>query len=74
MTGNLDRFRLFHDTEIQPGELDFRRPARFEVNAQIGALRAAIDAQPKSTRWKLRAQVGDRVQWFQEPEEVGHDR
>jgi hypothetical protein len=74
VTGNLDRFRLFHDTEIQPGELEFNRPARFDALEQIDALRRAIDAAPKSTRWKLRAQVGDRVQWFQEPEEVGHGR
>jgi hypothetical protein len=73
-TGNLDKLRLFHNTEIQPGELDFRRPARFDIPAQLAALRAAIDAAPKSTRWKLRAQVGERVQWFEEPEEVGHGR
>ena len=74
ITGNLDRFRLFHNTEIQPGELEFQRPVRFAATTQIAGLRAAIDAAPKSTRWKLRSQVGDRVQWFQEPEEVGHDR
>lgn len=74
VTGNLDRFRLFYDTEIQPGELDFSRPARFDALTQITALRRAIDETPKSTRWKLRAQVGDRVQWFQEPEEIGHGR
>jgi hypothetical protein len=74
VTGNLDKFRLFHNTEIQPGELDFRRPARFEIPAQLAALRGAIDAAPKSTRWKMRAQIGERVQWFEEPEEVGHGR
>ncbi len=74
VTGNLDKFRLFYDTDIQPGELDFRRPPRFDVLEQLKALRAAIDAAPKSTRWRLRAQVGDRVQWYQEPEEVGHGR
>ena len=74
VTGNLDKFRLFYDTEIQPGELDFSRPTRFDILEQLAALRAAIDAAPKSTRWKLRAQVGDRVQWYQEPEEVGHGR
>ena len=72
VTGNLDKFRLFWNTELQPGELEFRRPVRFDVRAQIATLRAAIDGTPKSTRWRLRAQVGDRVKWFQEPEEVGH--
>lgn len=74
ITGNLDKFRLFYNTDIQPGELDFRRPTRFDVLPQLAALRAAIDAAPKSTRWKIRAQLGERVQWFEEPEEVGHGR
>jgi hypothetical protein len=74
VTGNLDKFRLLYNTEVQPGELDFRRPTRFQVVDQLARMRAAIDAAPKSTRWKLRAQVGDRVQWFEEPEEVGHGR
>ena len=74
VTGNLDKFRHFHETELQPGELDFRRPPRFDVQDQISALRAAVDGAPKSLRWKLRSQVGDSMQWFQEPEEVGHGR
>jgi hypothetical protein len=74
VTTNLDKLRLFFDVEVQPDELDFRRPPKFDVLSQLVALRAAIDASPKSTRWKLRSQVGDRVQWFQEPEEVGHGR
>jgi hypothetical protein len=26
----------------------------------------------KSTRWKMRARVGERVAWYVLPEEVGH--
>lgn len=74
ITGNAEKFRHFHEAELQPGELDFGRPARFAVPDQLDALRAAIDAAPKSTRWKLRAKIGDRAQWYQEPEEVGHGR
>jgi hypothetical protein len=29
-----------------------------------------IDSVPKSRRWKLRDRVGDRVRWYEEPEEV----
>jgi hypothetical protein len=29
-------------------------------------------AAPKSVKWKLRANVGDRVRWYEQPEEVGH--
>ncbi len=28
-----------------------------------------IDATPKSARWKLRSRIGDRVRWYEEPEE-----
>jgi hypothetical protein len=31
---------------------------------------AAVEAQPKPLRWRLRAQVGDRLQWYELPEEV----
>jgi hypothetical protein len=40
---------------------------------QIGQVRAAIDDAPKSLKWKLRAKIGDRKQWYLEPEEVEHD-
>jgi hypothetical protein len=39
--------------------------------SRLDALRREIDAAPKTTRWKLRARVGERVQWYEEPEEVG---
>jgi hypothetical protein len=74
LTGNLDKMRLLFNTEIQPGELDFGRPPRFDVLEQITALRKAADDAPKSMKWKMRSQVGERVQWFEEPEEVGHGR
>jgi hypothetical protein len=40
------------------------------LTERLEALRLAIDAAPKTTRWKLRARVGERVQWYEEPEEV----
>ena len=66
--------RLLYNTEIEPGELDFGRPRRLDVIEQIAALTAAVNAAPKSMKWRMRAQVGERVQWFEEPEEVGHGR
>lgn len=41
------------------------------VRARLDDLRSLIDARPKSTRWKVRARVGERVKWYDEPEEVG---
>lgn len=40
------------------------------VNQRLDQLRERIEAQPKSLKWRLRARVGDRVSWYQLPEEV----
>lgn len=40
------------------------------VAERLGALLAALHEAPKSTRWKLRARVGDRVAWYVLPDEV----
>src|SRR2546423_5925569 len=40
------------------------------INQRLDELWSKIDAQPKSLRWKVRARVGDRVSWYQLPEEV----
>ena len=74
VTENLDKIGLFYEVELLPGELETTTPHRYDALAQVAALRAAIDAAPKSTKWKLRARVGERVPWYELPEEVGHDR
>ena len=74
LTGNLDHALVLFRDDLRPGELDFGRPPRHAVPDQLVELRTAIDAAPKSTRWKIRSQVGERVQWYEEPEEVGHGR
>ena len=74
MTGNLTRLRTYVETELGPNELDTGAPLRFDPGTQIAALADAIEAAPKSTKWRLRARVGDRVTWYEEPEEVGHGR
>jgi hypothetical protein len=39
------------------------------VAGRLETLRARMDAEPKSMKWRLRNQVGDRVRWYAEPEE-----
>lgn len=41
------------------------------VASRLDDVRKRIDAEPKSTRWKLRARVGERMRWYEDPEEVG---
>jgi len=74
VTGNLDVLDGYLAHELTPDDLDIgaNRPLRFEPGPQVAALRAAIEAAPKSARWRLRARVGDRVRWYVDPEEVGH--
>ena len=40
------------------------------VTDRIGELTAALNAAPKSAKWKMRARVGERVKWYEEPEEA----
>jgi hypothetical protein len=39
------------------------------IAARTRELRALADDAPKSARWKMRARVGERVRWYEEPEE-----
>ena len=48
-------------------ELDVDRDI---VNSRIDELSAEVEAQPKPLKWRLRAQVGDRVRWYELPEET----
>ena len=43
-----------------------------EPGQQARRLRQYCDDVPKPVKWKIRSKVGDRVQWYREPEEVGH--
>ncbi len=39
---------------------------------QLRLLAGAADAVPKSLRWRARAKVGERVRWYETPEETPH--
>jgi len=68
VTMNLDKIRgLVGDQPqlVPPG-------ATYDPAAQSAALAAAAEDAPKSRRWKMRARLGDRVRWYQEPEESTH--
>jgi Uncharacterised nucleotidyltransferase len=40
------------------------------VAERIDLLAQALERAPKTRRWKLRAKVGERKRWYEEPEEV----
>lgn len=39
------------------------------ITTRLTGLRDRIDAEPKPLKWRMRNQVGDRVRWYNEPEE-----
>ena len=68
VTGNLEKLP----------ELAADKPELVPQSAPHDPLRHAArlaehaHAVPKGMKWKLRANVGDRVRWYELPEEVGH--
>jgi hypothetical protein len=68
--GNVDRLKSFSECEVELGELEFGRAPRYDAVAQLTALGEMIETEQKSLGWRLRAVVGDRMSWYQEPEEV----
>jgi hypothetical protein len=68
VTGNLDKL---------PGLLSERphlaQPGMpFDPARQALQLRQLAESTPKSMKWKMRASIGDKVRWYELPEEVGH--
>jgi hypothetical protein len=67
-TGSLEKLpRLVKDN---PAVLPEGAP--FDPLLQAAALLEFANSVPKSPKWKLRARVGDRVKWYELPEEVAH--
>src|SRR5262249_52790714 len=69
VTVNLGKIRGLIAQKSEPGP----QGATYDPAAQGAVLTAAAEDAPKSRRWKLRARLGDRVRWYQEPEESTHD-
>ncbi|MGH2678076.1 MAG: hypothetical protein ACRDHB_06930 [Actinomycetota bacterium] len=69
VSGNLDRI-----ADLAPQDLARMVPPDppFDPVEQARRLQTEADQAPKSLKWRLRSKVGDRVQWYQLPEEVAH--
>lgn len=42
------------------------------IEQRLNNLWEVIDRTPKSRRWRVRARVGERARWYEEPEEIEH--
>ena len=68
VTGNLDKI-----PELLDGSTGLRQEGmRFDPVGQAARLRELADRAPKSLKWKVRAGVGDKLRWYELPEEVAH--
>ena len=64
VTLSLEQARQFcKGSELEPA-------AQQTILERLDHLGSALDAAPKSLKWKMRAAVGERVQWYTLPEEV----
>jgi hypothetical protein len=67
-------WRLYHALEVNiqklRATLDELEVDRDLVRSRLDEIWKAVEAHPKPLKWKLRAQVGERVSWYELPEEV----
>lgn len=66
---NTSRLTLDKIRHALPSLFDGDTPSN--VVASLGALDRIIDSGRKSIRWKVRARVGERIRWYELPEEEG---
>jgi hypothetical protein len=52
------------------GETPLPEADRTLIRERLESVERAVDQAPKSLRWRARAKVGDRVQWYELPEDV----
>jgi len=73
LTGNLDLIASYRERDLTLTDVDVGRPPAHDSLAQLRRLRELVDGAPKPIKWKMRARIGERVTWYKEPEEVGHE-
>jgi hypothetical protein len=68
VTGNLRKYPSLVEADPRLVPQD----ARFDPVAAAAQLLRTADEVPKSMKWKMRSNIGDRVKWYELPEEVDH--
>jgi hypothetical protein len=64
ITTNAQKVRDFADAyDLGGGE-------KLTITERLDVLRSTLDEAPKSLKWKARDRIGERVQWYDLPEEV----
>ena len=71
-----DDWGFFHTVEINLGQLGqfaagTLSPAQSsKLGERVSMLRDAMENTPKSLKWKMRARVGERLSWYEIPDEL----
>jgi len=75
-----DDWGLHHTFELNLGrlreglaELPVDADRKAAILTQLDAIDEAIRDVPKTRRWKVRARIGERKRWYDEPEEVDRE-
>lgn len=63
-TVSLTLDKIDSSIDVEAGELDHN-----PIRDRVTAIRRVIDDAPKSMRWKARARVGERMAWYELPED-----
>lgn len=68
---------LQHTVELNLGRLregltesPLTETGRLTVTGAVDELESALEEAPKSRSWKLRARIGERKKWYDEPDEI----
>jgi hypothetical protein len=69
LTLNLARIRALLDSGDRPAIAG----GRLDPRAQLAVLERVADEAPKSRGWRMRAKIGERKRWYDEPQETHHE-
>ena len=69
MTLNLERIREL----LGQGDRPAVAGGRLDPLAQLSILDQAAQDVPKSRGWRMRAKIGERKRWYEQPDETPHD-
>lgn len=74
VTGNLEVIArtLDEDNGDFAADLAMEQSSPRDPAEQIAALRRFAEETPKTRTWKLRSRLGERANWYEEPEEMSH--
>lgn len=67
VTGTLETVRQLANEDLPHDECQL-------LAERIEQMKATLDSAPKSLAWKMRAAIGDRVQWYELPDDAPDDR